>query len=119
MAVLEKDSMAGRGTSDDGHDGDAGFAYVNTGYYLDGSTSCDPVVGSAQGGAGGAGGGTGGGAYFEAVGPNSSAMDTATGGAGGTSGGAGGGSYIRGGYGGAGALIADYGGTGRPGTSNS
>jgi hypothetical protein len=104
MAVLEKDSMAGRGTSDDGHDGDAGFAYVNTGYYLDGSTSCDPVVGSALGGVGGAGGGTGGGAYFEAVGPNSSAMDTATGGAGGTStsGGAGGGSYIDGGYGGAG-----------------
>jgi hypothetical protein len=92
--------MAGRGTIDDDHDGDAGFGYRNAGYYLDGSTSCDPVVGSALGGAGGAGGG----AYFEAVGPNSSAMDTATGGAGGTStsGGAGGGSYIDGGYGGAG-----------------
>jgi hypothetical protein len=91
--------MAGRGTIDDGHDGDAGFAYLNAGYYLDGSTSCDPVVGSALGGAGGR-------AYFEAVGPNSSAMDTATGGAGGTStsGGAGGGSYICGGCGGAGAL---------------
>jgi hypothetical protein len=113
--------MARRGTIDDGHYGDAEFAYVNTGYYLDGGTSCDPVVGSALGGVGGAGGGTGGAggaAYFEAVGPNSSAMDTASGGAGGTSTsrGAGGGSYIDGGYGGAGALTADYGATGRPGS---
>ncbi len=114
--------MAGRSAIDAGHDGDAGFACLNTGYYVDGSTSCDPVVGNALGGAGGAGGGTGGaggGAYFEAVGPNSYAMDTATGGVGGTStsggagggrgsddgyGGAGGTSYIRGGYGRAGAL---------------
>jgi hypothetical protein len=46
MAVLEKDSMAGRGTSDDGHDGDAGF------------------MDTATGGAGGTSGGAGGGSYI-------------------------------------------------------
>ncbi|HEX3732333.1 MAG TPA: hypothetical protein VHU91_05360 [Mycobacteriales bacterium] len=127
--------MAGRSTIDHGLDGgNAGLANI-AGYWFDGCTSRDPVIGSALGGAGGAGGGPDridgtGGAYVEAVGSNTSEMATATGGAGGTStsGGAGGGGYIcggygrysdAGGYGGAGAVIAEYGGTGKRGTRHS
>jgi heterogeneous nuclear ribonucleoprotein A1/A3 len=122
--------MADRGTVDHGLDvgqgGNAGLVNI-AGYYFDGCTSRDPVIGSALGGPGGAGGGPDridgtGGAYVEAVGPNTSRMGTATGGAGGTctNGGAGGGSYIcdsygaPGGYGGAGGYrgAGGYGGAG-------
>ena len=121
--------MADRGNVDHcldvGQGGNAGLANI-AGYYFDGCTSRDPVIGSALGGPGGAGGGPDridgtGGAYVEAVGPHTSRMRTATGGAGGTctSGGAGG-SYIcdsygaPGGYGGAGGYrgAGGYGGAG-------